>query len=185
MRTERPPRCALCRSEKRAQIDQDLLAALPYREIAERHGLDKMAVWRHSKHLDKAGLPENAEPDFNAAIIAARMALARAQRRSDVRGMGAALELLQGLLRFKSGGSGTAAPEGSDGLSSVSDFHLAQRRKEYLQIIRQASSTDDLLQEIADIQKILEMRASEAVSDGDITGTKIEDELQEPYKSVD
>lgn len=159
---KRVSKCRLCTSDKRQSVESDLKAGLTYREIAERHELDKMLIYRHhTRHMRGPEFPEDAAHDLKAALSAAYGALARAQRRNDIRAMTASVELVQTLLKLQNAGSVTAAPDGGDGLSSVSDFHLAERRKEYLRVRRQGETDDDLRQEIADIQAILDSRAAQ------------------------
>lgn len=47
--------CTVCNHEDREEIDRELIAGVPYRDIAERHGVGRMAVSRHREaHLSEA-----------------------------------------------------------------------------------------------------------------------------------
>jgi hypothetical protein len=39
--------CTICRHAKRHEIEGDLRARLPYRDVARRHGISQHALWRH------------------------------------------------------------------------------------------------------------------------------------------
>jgi hypothetical protein len=42
-----PRTCTICRHAKRHEIEADLQAGLPYRDVARRHSISKDAVSRH------------------------------------------------------------------------------------------------------------------------------------------
>jgi hypothetical protein len=42
-----PRKCSICRHPKRHQIEADLQAGSPYRDVARQYGLSKDAVSRH------------------------------------------------------------------------------------------------------------------------------------------
>jgi hypothetical protein len=42
-----PRTCTICRHAKRPEIEADLRAGLPYRDVARRHSVSKDAVSRH------------------------------------------------------------------------------------------------------------------------------------------
>jgi uncharacterized protein (DUF1501 family) len=47
--------CTICNHDSVAEIDRELIAGVPYRDIAERHGVGRMAVSRHREaHLSEA-----------------------------------------------------------------------------------------------------------------------------------
>ena len=46
-----PRTCTICRHAKRHEIEADLQAGLPYRDIARRHIISKDAVARHRAHV--------------------------------------------------------------------------------------------------------------------------------------
>ncbi len=47
-------RCSLCRSPRRAEIDEALLAGTSCRDVAGRFGTSKSAVDRHRPHIPRA-----------------------------------------------------------------------------------------------------------------------------------
>lgn len=50
-----PMRCSVCRHPEREAIDAALVAGEPFRNIAQRHGLDHTAIFRHNQeHLPEA-----------------------------------------------------------------------------------------------------------------------------------
>lgn len=46
-----PRVCTLCNHPQRADIDRELLAGTPYRNIAERYGTSVAAIARHKPHI--------------------------------------------------------------------------------------------------------------------------------------
>lgn len=44
-------RCAGCHSERRDQLDADLVAKIPYRVLSQRYGISTTAIFRHKKHV--------------------------------------------------------------------------------------------------------------------------------------
>src|ERR1700730_1933394 len=44
-------RCAGCHSEQRDQLDADLVAKIPFRELSKRYGISQSAIFRHRKHV--------------------------------------------------------------------------------------------------------------------------------------
>jgi hypothetical protein len=45
--------CGVCRSEKRALIEDALLRKVACQKIADETGLSLSSIWRHSQHLDR------------------------------------------------------------------------------------------------------------------------------------
>jgi hypothetical protein len=89
-----PQTCTICRHSERADIEADLRAGIPYRDIARRHTVSKDALSRHranhmSRHtatgLTAAGeimaLLDKAEtsPTWNTTVFAVREARRYAQ----------------------------------------------------------------------------------------------------------
>jgi hypothetical protein len=53
-----PRTCTICRHAKRYEIEADLQAGLPYRDVARRHGISKDAVSRHrASHVSLRTMP--------------------------------------------------------------------------------------------------------------------------------
>ena len=52
-----PRNCTVCRHAHRQQIEADLQAGLPYRDIARRHIISKDAVARHRAHVTLHATP--------------------------------------------------------------------------------------------------------------------------------
>src|SRR5438552_14773348 len=50
-------RCAGCHSEQRAQLDADIAAKVPYRELAKRYGISRAAIFRHRMHVSVSLVP--------------------------------------------------------------------------------------------------------------------------------
>jgi transposase-like protein len=48
-----PRTCTICRHVQRHEIEADLQARLPYRDIARRHDISQHAVWRHRAHVSQ------------------------------------------------------------------------------------------------------------------------------------
>jgi hypothetical protein len=84
-----PRKCTICRHAKRHEIEADLQAGLPYRDVARRHSISKDAVSRHrashvSQHSATAlatakkimALLDKAEKDttWNATLLTIREA---------------------------------------------------------------------------------------------------------------
>ena len=42
-----PRTCTICRHAQRHEIEADLQAGLPYRDVARRHDISQHALWRH------------------------------------------------------------------------------------------------------------------------------------------
>jgi transposase-like protein len=45
-----PRKCSICRHPERPDIEAELKAGLPYRDIARRHDVSRHALWRHRTH---------------------------------------------------------------------------------------------------------------------------------------
>jgi hypothetical protein len=45
-----PRTCTICRHPERPDIEADLRAGLPYRDIARRRDISRHALWRHRTH---------------------------------------------------------------------------------------------------------------------------------------
>jgi hypothetical protein len=84
-----PQTCTICRHSERHDIEVDLRAGIPYRDIARRHDISKDAVSRHrAKHMSRhteTGLTAAKEieallykaetsPTWNATVLAVREA---------------------------------------------------------------------------------------------------------------
>jgi hypothetical protein len=84
-----PQTCTICRHSERHDIEVDLRAGIPYRDIARRHDICKDAVSRHrAKHMSRhteTGLTAAKEieallykaetsPTWNATVLAVREA---------------------------------------------------------------------------------------------------------------
>ena len=42
-----PRTCTICRHPQRHEIEADLQAGIPYRDVARRHDISQHALWRH------------------------------------------------------------------------------------------------------------------------------------------
>ena len=63
-----PRRCSVCRHPDLRVIDHELVAGLPHRGIASRHGLTRSAVFRHRReHLPPALLRASEAAEIAAA----------------------------------------------------------------------------------------------------------------------
>jgi transposase-like protein len=84
-----PRICGICRHPERHEIEADLRAGTPYRDIARRHGVSKDSVARHrAKHMSRhtaTGLTAAREiltllneaatsPIWNSTVLAVREA---------------------------------------------------------------------------------------------------------------
>ncbi|MFZ5447765.1 MAG: hypothetical protein ACOZFS_03900 [Thermodesulfobacteriota bacterium] len=47
-------RCTICTHENLAEIDRDLMAGMPLRQLAAHYGISPSALSRHTKHLRRA-----------------------------------------------------------------------------------------------------------------------------------
>jgi transposase-like protein len=48
-----PRTCTICRHAGRREIEADLQAGLPYRDVARRHDISQHALWRHRTHVSQ------------------------------------------------------------------------------------------------------------------------------------
>jgi hypothetical protein len=49
-----PRTCTICRHPERHDIEANLKAGLPYRDVARRHSVSEHALWRHrSSHVSR------------------------------------------------------------------------------------------------------------------------------------
>jgi hypothetical protein len=55
-----PRTCTICRHARRHEIEADLQAGLPYRDVARRYGISKDAVSRHRRHVSLHTTPARA-----------------------------------------------------------------------------------------------------------------------------
>ena len=75
--------CSGCSSPSRADLDRDILAGAPVREVAKRYGLSTGSAHRHGEHARRlAGLPERIRPRRSLGKFASSAAafMARANR---------------------------------------------------------------------------------------------------------
>jgi hypothetical protein len=56
-----PRTCSICGHEERAQIDREIIAQVPYRDISGRYGVSKSAVERHASGHIPAAIARAAE----------------------------------------------------------------------------------------------------------------------------
>ena len=151
--------CAICRSEKRFAVEADLRAAIPFTEIAKRHGVDKTMAFRHRSHMDGSAVLANvAEPeeyDSNAIFSTAQRALVRAVRKSDLRGIDMALSVLQ---KLKNAGL-QDAPASPSSIRQMSDEELDRR-------------LDFIIQERARMRGDVAMPTPALVDESNITAIK-------------
>ena len=85
--------CSICTHEARAEIDQALVSALPYRNIAERFGTSATALFRHKNghlaaHLAKA---------YELVQVSRAADLVREQEGKKARDIGEALDIVRQL----------------------------------------------------------------------------------------
>jgi transposase-like protein len=48
-----PRKCSICQHARRREIEADLQAGLPYRDVARRHDISQHALWRHRTHVSQ------------------------------------------------------------------------------------------------------------------------------------
>jgi hypothetical protein len=69
-KVDRMPRnCTVCRHPQRQEIEADLQAGLPYRDIARRHNISKDAVARHRAHVTLHATPALATVSKIMALL--------------------------------------------------------------------------------------------------------------------
>ena len=69
-------RCSICNHPERREIDQGLLAAVPYRTLAAQYGLSPSALCRHGKHLSRAlEVQRRRQDEFHQAALLDRLDL--------------------------------------------------------------------------------------------------------------
>jgi hypothetical protein len=64
-----PRTCTICRHPKRHDIEADLRAGLPYRDVARRHGISKDAASRHRRHVSLHATPAVATATKIMALL--------------------------------------------------------------------------------------------------------------------
>jgi hypothetical protein len=60
-------RCAGCHSDRREQLDADIVAKVPYRVLAERYSISSTAIFRHRKHVSVSLVPITAAAISNGS----------------------------------------------------------------------------------------------------------------------
>ncbi len=69
-------RCSVCNHPSRPEIDQGLMAAVPYRTLAGQFGLSPSALCRHTKHLARAlDAQQRCEDESQQAALLDRLDL--------------------------------------------------------------------------------------------------------------
>jgi len=60
-------RCAGCHSDRREQLDADIVAKVPFRVLAARYGISSTAIFRHRKHVSVSLVPIAAVASSNGS----------------------------------------------------------------------------------------------------------------------
>jgi hypothetical protein len=65
-----PRKCTICRHTKRREIEADLRAGLPYRNVARRYDISPQALWRHwTNHVSLHATPALATATKIIALL--------------------------------------------------------------------------------------------------------------------